>query len=194
MGKSKKEEKALVELSETERQLVESYREKKKATVKTPYVIDEDEIKEEIDDEMRGAILTEATGVVCDSLSVRLINDAVYVIEDYGEDKAACARTTVSALRSIGPQDGIEGLLANQMVATHFQAIASFQKANLTKDVNFRDRYTNMATKLSRTFIAQLEALNKYRGKGQQKMTVEHVHVNDGGQAIVGSISAKGGD
>jgi hypothetical protein len=33
-----------------------------------------------------------------------------------------------------------------------------------------------------------LEALNRHRGKGQQKMTVEHVHVHSGGQAIVGTV------
>jgi hypothetical protein len=27
-----------------------------------------------------------------------------------------------------------------------------------------------------------------YRGKGQQKVTVEHVHVHSGGQAIVGAV------
>jgi hypothetical protein len=33
-----------------------------------------------------------------------------------------------------------------------------------------------------------LEALNRHRGKGQQKVTVEHVHVHAGGQAVVGSV------
>ena len=36
----------------------------------------------------------------------------------------------------------------------------------------------------------QIEALQRYRGKGQQKVTVEHVHVNAGGQAIVGVVHA----
>jgi hypothetical protein len=27
-----------------------------------------------------------------------------------------------------------------------------------------------------------LDALNRHRGKGQQKVTVEHVHVHSGGQ------------
>jgi hypothetical protein len=36
----------------------------------------------------------------------------------------------------------------------------------------------NNATKLLRAFSQQLEALNRYRGKGQQKVTVEHVHVH----------------
>jgi hypothetical protein len=34
----------------------------------------------------------------------------------------------------------------------------------------------------------QVEALQRYRGKGQQKVTVEHVHVHAGGQAIVGAV------
>jgi hypothetical protein len=38
-----------------------------------------------------------------------------------------------------------------------------------------------------------LEALNRHRGKGQQKVTVEHVHVHAGGQAVVGMVEAPGG-
>jgi hypothetical protein len=34
-----------------------------------------------------------------------------------------------------------------------------------------------------------LEALDRYRGTGQQKVTVEHVHVHSGGQAIVGAVT-----
>jgi hypothetical protein len=47
--------------------------------------------------------------------------------------------------------------------------------------------------KLMRTFTAQMEALRKYRTGGEQKVTVQHVHVNDGGQAVVGNVSHKGG-
>jgi hypothetical protein len=35
-----------------------------------------------------------------------------------------------------------------------------------------------------------LDALNRHRGKGQQKVTVEHVH--EGGQAIVGNVESRG--
>jgi hypothetical protein len=42
--------------------------------------------------------------------------------------------------------------------------------------------------KLSRTYAALVDALNRHRGKGQQKVTVEHVHVHAGGHAIVGSV------
>jgi hypothetical protein len=49
------------------------------------------------------------------------------------------------------------------------------------------------ANKLSRTYAALLDALNRHRGKGQQKVTVEHVHVHSGGQAVVGMVETPGG-
>src|SRR5262249_60024903 len=51
----------------------------------------------------------------------------------------------------------------------------------------------NQANKLSRTWATLLDALNNHRGKGQQKVTVEHVHVHAGGQAVVGTIERPGG-
>ncbi len=51
----------------------------------------------------------------------------------------------------------------------------------------------SQAAKVSRTWTALLEALNRYRGKGQQKVTVEHVHVHNGGQAVVGTVETTGG-
>ena len=52
--------------------------------------------------------------------------------------------------------------------------------------------YLNQAVKLARTYTAQMEALNRYRGKGSQQMVVENVHVTEGGQAIVGPVSHRG--
>src|SRR5262245_1267405 len=54
----------------------------------------------------------------------------------------------------------------------------------------FEGRRENLsqANKLSGTHATLLEALSRHRGKGQQKVTVEHVHVHEGGQAIVGNV------
>ena len=59
----------------------------------------------------------------------------------------------------------------------------------------FEGRRENLAqaNKLSRTYSMLLDALNRHRGKGQQKVTVEHVHVNAGGQAVVGTVEHRGG-
>ena len=46
-----------------------------------------------------------------------------------------------------------------------------------------------------RVFNEQLEAMQKLKGKaGQQKVTVEHVHVHEGGQAIEGAVSTTKGE
>ncbi len=50
-----------------------------------------------------------------------------------------------------------------------------------------------MLNKLARTFVAQMEALKKYRSTGEQTIKVQHVTVNEGGQAIVGTVHTRGG-
>ena len=51
----------------------------------------------------------------------------------------------------------------------------------------------SQANKLSRTYAVLLDALNRHRGRGQQTVRVEHVHVHAGGQAIVGAVEPGGG-
>jgi hypothetical protein len=48
------------------------------------------------------------------------------------------------------------------------------------------ERATN---KLHRTFVAQTEALTRYRTGDRQNVTVQNVSVNKGGQAVVGNIT-----
>jgi len=95
----------------------------------------------------------------------------------------------LAAMHGIAPQDEIEGMLASQMVATHFMALRRLRSLKNSETIAQQDSHGNLAIKLMRTFTAQMEALNRYRGKGQQKMTVEHVHVHAGGQAIVGNVT-----
>jgi hypothetical protein len=53
-----------------------------------------------------------------------------------------------------------------------------------------QDSAQNALNKLARTFAAQVEALKRYRSGGEQKMTVQQVHVAEDGQAIVGNVNA----
>ena len=52
-----------------------------------------------------------------------------------------------------------------------------------------QDSAERALNKLARTFTTQIEALKRYRSTGQQKVTVEHVTVQAGGQAILGNVS-----
>jgi hypothetical protein len=95
----------------------------------------------------------------------------------------------VAAMQGINPGDEIEGMLASQMVATHFMAMRLMDAAKKSENIYQQDSNGNLAIKLLRTFTTQMEALRRYRGKGQQRVTVEHVHVHAGGQAIVGNVT-----
>ena len=98
-----------------------------------------------------------------------------------------------AALIGIKPADEIEGMLAAQMVATHNATMECFRRAML-REQTFEGRRENLtqANKLTRSYAMLLETLNRHRGKGQQKVTVEHVHVHSGGQAIVGTVQGGG--
>jgi len=98
---------------------------------------------------------------------------------------------TLTALIGISPQDELEGMMAAQLIASHNAAMECHRRAMLG-DQTFEGRRENLnqANKLSRTWATLVEALNRYRGKGQQKVTVEHVHVHAGGQAMVGNIES----
>jgi hypothetical protein len=109
------------------------------------------------------------------------------------KDKKRQVSATVSALVGIAPRDECEGMIAAQLVACHNASMECYRRAMIC-DQTFEGRQENLnqANKLSRTYTTLLEALNRHRGKGQQKVTVEHVHVHEGGQAIVGNVDGGG--
>ena len=92
-------------------------------------------------------------------------------------------------MSGIAPKDQIEGMLAAQMIATHHAAMNCFRIAAKSEMIDNMNIAFNSANKLARTYAMQMEALNRYRGKGQQKITVEHVSINSGGQAIIGNVT-----
>jgi hypothetical protein len=103
-------------------------------------------------------------------------------------------QATLAAMMGIAPRDEVEGMLVTQMVAAHNNAMECHRRAMLDQQTfEGRKENLNQANKLSRTYTLLLDALNRHRGKGQQKVTVEHVHVHQGGQAIVGAVETGGG-
>ena len=99
----------------------------------------------------------------------------------------------LSLIAGVSPKDELEGMLAAQLLATHNAALECYRRAMLPEQTfEGRSENLNQANKLSRTHTMLLDTLNRHRGKGQQKVTVEHVHVHNGGQAIVGTVEGGG--
>ena len=121
-----------------------------------------------------------------------LANQAVQALWTGLSDEAEQGRqysATVAALVGINPQDELEGMMAAQLIAAHNAAMECYRRAMIS-DQTFEGRREglNQANRLSRTWTTLLTALNHYRGKGQQKVTVEHVHVHKGEQDVVGAL------
>lgn len=100
----------------------------------------------------------------------------------------------MAILTGIQPRDELEGLPAAQMISVHNMAMRTMDLAMLGgQTFEGKKSNVNYATKMLRTFMTQMETLKRYRTGGQQKMIVEHVHVGEGGQAIVGTVHQGGG-
>jgi hypothetical protein len=92
------------------------------------------------------------------------------------------------------PRDALEGMLIGQLIAAHIAAMGCYRLAMVgDQTVEMWRESLNQAKKLSRTYADLAEALDRHRGKGQQRITVEHVSVHAGGQAIVGAVTPGAG-
>lgn len=110
--------------------------------------------------------------------------------DDYvGNDERGFMLVAVAELK---PRDTVERLLAVQMAATHVALVRSARWLACTERVDQVTAHYNGYNKLARTYVAQVEALRKHRSGGKQTVTVQHVNVSEGGQAIVGHVKAGG--
>jgi hypothetical protein len=144
-------------------------------------------------DSSKGALKT-VGGSRSDHWNNNLLNQAANTLWIKNSDEKTCetqCKATMSALVGIAPKDEIEGMIAAQLIAAHNAAMECYRRA-MHSEQTFEGRRENLsqANKLSRSYAVLLEALNRHRGKGQQKVTVEHVHVHSGGQAVVGVVES----
>ena len=80
-------------------------------------------------------------------------------------------------------------MLAAQMAAVHNATMTFARRVNHVDNIPQQDSAERAFNKLARTFAFQVEALKRYRSVGNQTVRVEHVTVNEGGQAIVGNVA-----
>ena len=100
------------------------------------------------------------------------------------------ANFMLAVVKGVEPRDQIEAMLAAQMAAVHMASMTFARRLAHVENIPQQDSAERAFNKLARTFAAQVSALKEYRSKGEQKMTVQHVHVAEGGQAIVGNVNA----
>lgn len=88
-----------------------------------------------------------------------------------------------ASIHAMKPRDPFEALLVAQMSAIHAAMMSMTGRLTKAEYLEQSKFYEGALNRLARTYAAQIEALRKHRGDGTQ--TVRHVHVNEGGQAVV---------
>jgi hypothetical protein len=97
----------------------------------------------------------------------------------------------LAMIEAAAPRDEIEGALAVQMACTHTIAMAVLAKLEVAFATERRvAAFGSAASRLLRAYAMQVEVLRRIRHGGHQYVRVEHVHINDGGQAVIGNVRA----
>jgi len=124
------------------------------------------------------------------------------------DDGIQCVSLAVDTAETIQAKNSIEKMLAHQLAAAHKLAMTFAAKAKtlIEEDENGwyvkptvyateASRVANASARMMDAFQKDTLALHKLRTGGTQTVTVQHVNVSDGGQAVVtGGIGAGGGD
>ena len=94
-------------------------------------------------------------------------------------------------IEGFAPRNEVEASLAVQMACTHgatMSVLARLGPAAGTED--HACRFATAAARLIRAYSMQFEAYRRLRHGGDQYMRVEHVHINEGAQAVIGNVRA----
>jgi hypothetical protein len=104
----------------------------------------------------------------------------------------------VDAAESIGASNSIEKMLVHQMAVTHEAALRMMARGlsyeqERTGDQVEACRCLNSAARLMSAYNDAVLTLQRLRTGGSQTMTVQHVTVASGGQAVIGNVQPRAG-
>jgi hypothetical protein len=113
-----------------------------------------------------------------------------------------CVELAHDLAETIQPQNSLERMLAGQLAAAHAAALRFLAKSttrlgpsttSLHNDFIETCRLANTAARLMATFQEGVQTLAKLRNGNKQTIVIQHVHVTDGGQAVIAGEMATGG-
>jgi hypothetical protein len=140
------------------------------------------------------ALLMEALGTADHEFFDGLITQLAQASSRGGKVDERALNFMLSVVKGIKPGDQIEAMLAAQMAAIHVSVLTLAGRLAHVEEIPQQDSCERAFNKLARTFATQTEALKRYRTGGEQKVTVQHVSVSEGGRAIVGNVTHAAGE
>lgn len=111
------------------------------------------------------------------------------------EQHGDLTRATLLMMMELAPRDGVEGMLAAQIVAMHGLTMDMARRAALPDQPHeFATSMRKASIQASRACVELLDALDRRRGKrGRQNIKVTHLHVSGDARAVIGNFNAAEG-
>jgi hypothetical protein len=114
----------------------------------------------------------------------------------------------IDAADSIDADNSLEKMLSHQMAAAHKASFEIMDKAltllaKIDGTTNPKlvqllsteaTRLMNASARMMQSYQQGMTTLQKIRSGGNQTMTVQHVNVSDGGQAVIGNLAGASGE
>lgn len=130
-----------------------------------------------------------ATTLTASIVALDASNERIQLVSNLGNDIAALALDTAGA---VGADNSVEQILAHQIAAAHHQAMTLLTKAAMEPDPAHQIRLSNLAAKWMAVTQSASLTVKKLKASGEQRITIQHVNVSDGGQAVIGEVRAGG--
>jgi hypothetical protein len=146
-----------------------------------------------VDQELGEALTMEALGLTSSNVLGAIIDNISNLAVVNGTLDEARFNRLLATVRSVEPADELEAMMAVQMAAIHDATMTHARRLHLAGNAETLERNEKAVNRLARTFAAQMATLKQYRSGGVQKVIVQHVHVNEGGQAVVAGELNGGG-
>ena len=109
------------------------------------------------------------------------------------EDAGSGLNKSITLIAASDPKNQLELMLAVQLAMTHITLGKSARLLDQNcSDVQTINSLGNLYTKLSRLGIDQINTLQRMKGKGQQRIIVEKINIEAGGQAAIGVYEGVG--
>jgi hypothetical protein len=134
--------------------------------------------------------LNEALGTTSsDFVHASLLQLQAAARSPFGTISETHINAALAMIEAAAPKDEIEAALAVQMACTHTAAMAILAKLDSGFGTERRiAAFGSAAARLLKAYAMQVEVLRRLRNGGQQFVRVEHVHIHDGGKAIIGNV------
>ncbi len=138
-------------------------------------------------------LLAEALGTADPDFVNGLVDQLAGATRRNGKLAEAELNFLLAVIKDVKPRDQCEAMLAAQMAVVHKQMMVFARRLGNVDTIDQQDSALNGFTKLARTYLMQMDALKRSRTGGEQTVTVQHVNVNEGAQAIVGNVTTQSG-